>query len=516
MEGSPEAAKWLGWAKALPDELVRARPVLSVWYSYALLGRAEMEEAESRLNDAEKLLGNPPAGMDVDERQSRSLLATIATGRAYLAQALGDVAGTVRYARRVLDLLPDGEQLRRDQALGLLGLACWASGDLAAAGRAFADYHAKLRTVHNIPDVIGTAYVLADIRMAQGHLREAASTLEQSLQFVVDQGEPLPPDAADLYRGLSELYLERGDLESAARHLTRSKELGGQSEQLDWQYRLCVTHARMKQVQGDMDGALALLNEAERLHIRTPLPVVRPIPAMKARVWIAQGRLAEALSWARERGLSVDGELSYLREFEHLTLARLLVARYKNDADGSLHNAMGLLERLLQAAEEGGRRGSTIEILVLLALAHEAMGDIPPALASLERAVTLAEPEGYFRIFVDEGPSMERLLTRMNASCESAAPGLKAYGDKLLAAFGTPTPSRTSPGTSPEPLVEPLSEREREVMRLLGTELKGPEIARELFISLNTLRTHTKSIFSKLGANNRRTAVRRAKDLGLL
>jgi LuxR family maltose regulon positive regulatory protein len=516
MEGGPEAAKWLGWVRALPDELVRARPVLSVWYSFALLGRAEMEAAESRLNDAERLLANPPAGMVVDERQFQSLLATIATARAYRAQSLGDIAGTVRYARQVLDLLPDGEHRRRDQATGLLGLACWANGDLEAAGRVFADYNAKLRAARNIADAIGTAFVLADIRVAQGHLCEAASTLAQSLQFVVDQGEPLPPDTTDLYRGLSELDLERGDLESAARHLSKSRELRGQAELLDRQHRLCIAEARLKQVQGDMDGALALLDEAERLHIKTPLPVVRPIPAMKARIWIAQGRLAEALAWAREQGLSVDDDLSYLREFEHLTLARLLVARYRNDADDSIDEAGVLLERLLLAAEAGGRMGSVIEIRVLQALAHEAKGDIPPALASLERALTLAEPEGYCRIFVDEGSSMERLLTRLSASRDGGTPGLKAYVAKLLAAFQQPTPSRTSHGTNPVPLVEPLSEREREVMRLLGTELKGPEIARALFISLNTLRTHTKSIFSKLGAHNRRTAVRRAKELGLL
>ena len=257
---------------------------------------------------------------------------------------------------------------------------------------------------------------------------------------MVDQGEPLPPDAADLYRGLSELFRERGDLESAARHLSRSRELGGQAELLGWQHRLCVAEALLKQVQGDMDGALALLYEAERLYVRTPLPVVRPIPAMKARIWVAQGRLAEALGWAREQGLSVDDDLSYLREFEHLTLARLLVARYRNDPDDSIHKADELLERLLQAAEEGGRTGSVIEILVLQALAHEAKGDIPPALASLERALTLAEPEGYVRIFVDEGPSMAELLTRMNASRRSGTPGLKAYIHKLLAAFGTANP----------------------------------------------------------------------------
>ncbi len=276
-----------------------------------------------------------------------------------------------------------------------MGLACWASGDLETAGRVFADYNLKLRTARNVPDAVGTAYVLADIRMAQGHLREATDTLEQTLQFVLDQGEPIPPDAADLYRGLGELFRERGDLESAARYLSKSRELGGKTEQLGWQHRQCIAEALVKQVQGDGDGALALLYEAERRYFRTPLPVVRPIPAMKARIWVAQGRQAEALGWARERGLSADDDLSYLREFEHVTLARLLVARHKNDADGSIHKAMELLERLLKAAEEGGRTGSVIEILVLQALAHEAKGDIPPALASLERALTLAEPEGY-------------------------------------------------------------------------------------------------------------------------
>jgi LuxR family maltose regulon positive regulatory protein len=502
MEGGPQSAAWLGWVRALPDKLVRARPVLSTWYGYALLGRAEMEAAESRLNDAERMLANPAAGMVVvDERQFEFLLATIATGRAYFAQALGDVAGTVKHAR---------------QATGLLGLACWANGDLEAAGRVFADYNLKLRTARNIPDAVGTAYVLADIRMAQGHLREATHVLEQTLQFVLDQGEPTPPDAADLYRGLGEQFRERGDLESAARYLSRSRELGGKTGQLGWPYRLCIAEALMKQVHGDGDGALVLLYEAERHYIRTPLPVVRPVPAMKARIWVLQGRKAEALGWARELGLSVDDDLSYLREFEHITLARILQARYKNDPDGSIRKTMTLLERLLKAAEEGGRRGSVIEILVLQAIAHEAEGELSLALASLERALTLAEPEGCVRIFVDEGPSMAGLLGRMNASRQSGTPGTEAYIRKLLVAGEKQTPSRTITGISPEPSVEPLSEREREVLRLLGTELKGPEIARELFISLNTLRTHTKSIFGKLGVNNRLAAVRRAKEIGLL
>ena len=140
-------------------------------------------------------------------------------------------------------------------------------------------------------------------------------------------------------------------------------------------------------------------------------PNVRPVPALKARVWIAQGGLGEALGWARERGLSVDDDLVYLREFEHITLARMLLARSQGErAEPSVHEATRLLERLLLAAEEGGRTGRVIEILVLQALAHQTLGDIPAALACLERALTLAEPEGYVRVFIDEGPPMASLL----------------------------------------------------------------------------------------------------------
>ena len=190
----------------------------------------------------------------------------------------------------------------------------------------------------------------------------------------------MPGERRTCILGMSELHREQGDLEAAAQDLLTSKELGEQVELPDWQYRWCIAQARLKETQGDLDGALDLLDEAERLYVRTPLPDVRPIAALKARVWVAQGRLAEALDWARERGLSVDDDLSYLREFEHITLARVLIAQYKSDrADRSIHEAVGLLERLLKAAEEGGRTGSVIEILVLQALAHEAQGNIPRA-----------------------------------------------------------------------------------------------------------------------------------------
>ncbi len=526
VEDGSLSTKWIGWVKALPDVLVRARPVLSVWYANALLVSGEMEAAGARLTDAERWLEpadnmngqpkNPAAEMVVvDEEQFRSLPATIAIARAYRAQALGDVPGAVTYARRALDLTPETNHLKRGQATALLGLTYWASGDLEAANSTFAGYTMMLRTAGNILDAISTTCLLADIRMALGRLHEAASTLEQLLQFVVDQGEPLPPDTADLYRGLGELYRERGDLEAAAQFLLKSKELCEQAELLYKQLRLWVTQARLKQTQGDLDGALDLLNEAERLYVRTPLPDVRPISALKARIWVTQDRLVEALAWARERSLSVDDELSYLREFEHITLARVLIARYKNDpVDGSIHEAIGLLERLLHAAEAGGRVGSIVEILMLQALAHEAQGNIPPALLSLERALMLAEPEGYVRLFVDEGEAMRLLIEKQSRNRDHP---LSGYVDKLLAAFTQPADSPKSTIIHQKSdMIEPLSERELEVLKLLRSELIGPEIARELVVSLSTLRTHTQNIYAKLGVNNRQAAVRRAEELDLL
>jgi LuxR family maltose regulon positive regulatory protein len=519
--------------------------VLTVGYAYALLGIGGLEDAEARLKDAERWLEqadsskvrletSPVDMVVVDHEQFMSLPAAIAVGRAYIAQALGNTPDTVKYASLVLELVPEGDLFRNSQASMLLGITHWASGDLEAADRVFADYTMKLRTAGNIPDAISTTVVLADIRLALGRLHDAIRTIEQLLQFVMDQGEPISPDTADLHRGLSELYLERGNLEAAAQHLQRSKELGEKAELPVWRYRWYIAQARLNETQGDLDGALALLDEAERLYIRTPLPNMRPIPAMKARLWVAQGRLPKALDWIREQGPSPDNDYCYLREFEHITLVRVLIARYKSDrVDDFIRKAVELLERLLKAAEEGGRMGSVIEILILQALARQTQGDMPPALMSLEHALTLAEPEGYVRIFVDEGKPMAELLTRIEA--KAGTPRLKEYIFKLLSAFdmhkgiypsGSASPSapveqnksllHAKQAVCPGPLIEPLSERELEVLKMLRSELSGPEIARELVVSLSTVRTHTQNIYTKLGVNNRRAAVRRAEELDLL
>jgi LuxR family maltose regulon positive regulatory protein len=362
--------------------------------------------------------------------------------------------------------------------------------------------------------IIG-AFVLADIKMALGQLHAAMITYEKSIQLAIEHGEPMPLGTEDLYTGISKLHRERGDLEAAAQALLTGKKLGEKIELPDWQHRWCIAQARLKQSQGDLDGALDLLRKAVRQYVRTPVPEMRPIAAMKARVWVGQGRLAEALDWSRERDLSVDDDLSYQREFEHITLARLLIAQHRNNpVDSSLHEVMGLVERVLQAAEEGGRMGSVIEILVLQALAYQVQGDIPPALLSLERALTLAEPEGYLRIFVDEGPPVARLLY------EAVSHGIvPEYIRRLLGAFPVPVPEQSgSPKrrvTGPE-WIEPLSERETEVLQLIAEGLTNQEIASRLFISLNTVKVHSRNIYGKLGVHHRTSAVARARALGFL
>jgi LuxR family maltose regulon positive regulatory protein len=366
----------------------------------------------------------------------------------------------------------------------------------------------------NIVFALSGTYALADIRVAQGRLNEAVSTYELSLQLATKQGEPVLRGTGDLYLGLSDLHREQGDLEAATQYLLKSEELGEQAALPDWPYRVCRVQARLKEAQGDLAGALDLLDEAERLYYRSPVPDVRPIAALKTRVWVAQGRLTKALGWVRERGLSVNDDLSYLHEFEHVTLTRVLIAEYKRDrADRVIFEAMGLLERLLKAADEGRRLGSVIEILVLQALAHEAQGNIPLAFVPLDRALALAEPEGYVRIFVDEGMPMAQLLS------EAVAHGIMPdYVGKLLAEFEAEGQKNEDKSYLPstQPLIEPLSQRELEVLQLIAQGLSNREISERLFLALSTVKGHNRIIFGKLQVQRRTEAVARARELGLV
>ena len=532
MRRSRQESTVRGWLEALPGEVVQVRPVLIVGYAGALLLGGEFEGVEARLEDAERWLDTStgthvgpeasPAGMVVvDDEEFRGVPGTIELYRAALALARGDVPGTEEHARRALELSPEEDHLRRASASGLLGLAYWTSGDLDQAHRAYADCMAGLRRVGHVADTFGCAIALADIRRRQGRLGDAMHTYEQALQLASEQGGSVLRGTADMYVGISEIHRERNDLPTATQYLLRSQELGEYLGLLQNPYRWRVAMARVREAEGDLGAALDLLNEAERLYVSDFFPNVRPVPAWRARVWVEQGALGEAIGWVREQGLSATDDLSYLREFEHITLVRVLLAQPRAErAEGSIDEATQLLDRLLQAAEEGGRTGSVIEILVLQALAHQTRGEIPAALVSLERALTLSEPEGYVRLFADEGAPMAILLRAAARVASGERKGI-ARDDvrRLLAAVDKTedsTPVRAGLAEDRQGLVEPLSKRELEVLRLLGTDLDGPDIARELVVSLNTVRTHTKNIYAKLGVNNRRAAVRRADQLDLL
>jgi len=517
--------KELGWLKALPDELVRFRPVLCVDYAYALFGGGERESVEARLRDAERWLDTtagtrerpeaPAVGMVVvDEDEFRRLPSMIALLRAAQALARGDMPETAKNARRVLDLAPKNAHLMLGGAASSLGLVAWASGDLDTACRMTADGMANVHRAGYISSAIGGAIVLADIQIAQGCLHEAMTTYERGLRWATQPGTPVLRGAADMYVGMSALHYEHNDLETATQYLLTSQSLGELAGLPQNPYRWRAAMARIRESQSDLDEALDLLDQAERLYDANFSPNVRPIATRKVRLWVTQGRLDEALNWVRAQRLSVDDELSYLSEFDHITLARVLPARYQSDhADDSISGVVELLERLLKAAEEGGRKGSVIEILVLQALVYHTQGGLTAALSPLQHALALAEPEGYVRIFLDEGSNMMQLLRA--ASAREIMPD---YADKLLAAFEAEKRKiEDKPDLPPaELLIESLSQREIKILQLIAQGLSNREIGQRLFLALNTVKGHNRKIFDKLQVQSRTEAIARARELGLL
>ncbi|PKN98913.1 MAG: helix-turn-helix transcriptional regulator [Chloroflexi bacterium HGW-Chloroflexi-4] len=516
MDLSCLSSTWLGWVKKIPDELVRIRPVLSVGYAWALLDCGEMEPSEVHLLNAERCLNAPEGQMVVvDVEQFRSLPATIATARAYRSLTLGDVPGTVRFARQALELIPEGNQTRYSEAISLLGLAQYTNGDLEEAERSLTDFYIHLQKTDEMVTLTGIAFLLADIKVTLGRLRDAESTYRKTIRHASRHNEPIAIGVADLYRGLGELYIQWNDLEKASQHLQIGQQISEQAELTDWKYRYYISQAFLYEAQGDFDGALDLIDEAERVHIRGPLPEVRPIEVLRVHFWLKQGKLTDARSWACEHSLSVEDDLSFMKEFEYITFARLLFEIGKNDQQvDSLEKAIRLLDRLLQEAEKGHRQRSIINILLLRALVFQSQKRETDALIQIESAICLAESEDYILIFINEGVSIQSLIEKL---AKNPIHPFRSFILKLQAAFSKqnelqqPTNNRQK-----KDILDPLSERELEVLKLLRSELSGPEIAQHLVVSLNTLRTHTKNIFSKLQVNTRRAAIRRAEELDLI
>lgn len=518
------------WFEALPDDVVRSRPVLAVGDvgSHMVLG--EVAGVERRLADAERWLtatADDRAGMVVVDREAfAGLPGVVATYRAALALLAGDLEGTMRHARRALDLAGPADHLGRAAPGALLALALWASGDLDGARPRYLTAIDDLEAAGHRSDALGCTLALSDILLAQGRLADAENAVEDALRRTAAapsvSGSPRPgsPPAgspsgfalrgtADMHVALAEICRERDRLDAAREHLRLAEALGEAAGLGQNPYRRLLAAARLRLVDGDATTALALVEAAQRVFAGDFSPDVRPLAAVRARVLLTLGRVAEATAWARERGLSPDDDLSYLREFEHVTLARVLLAERRVD------DAAALLARLAEAAERGGRLGTLVEVQALQALAAQAQGQTAEALATARRAADLASRQGSVRALVDEGPAMAALLAALRHEPGPPDEPGAHHEPHEPGAARRQAPSAAGPETGPAPL-EPLSARERDVLRLLATDLSGPEIARELYVSVNTVRTHTKSIYAKLGVSSRRAAVRRAAELGLM
>ncbi|WP_035940703.1 LuxR C-terminal-related transcriptional regulator [Knoellia aerolata] len=500
-----------GWVDVIPDEVLRDRPRLAVMFAGALLSAGELDGVEQRLDDVEQRLGDAqPAGLG----------ATLQMYRAALALRRGDSSGTFRHAQLALERAGDGDDLVRAGASALSGQASWRNGHLEAAHASYSACAEQMLRLGHVADVLACSITLADIRLTQGRLRDASATYEHALRLAGHETSPrgeVLPGTSDMLVGLSGIALERGDLPTALDHLTRSRQLGERGGLPQNPYRWRVALARVRDAQGDLQGALELLDEAQRVQNTDFSPDVQPIAAVRARLLARHGHIDDALGWVTGRGLRADDELTYLREYEHVTLARILLARHTGD-DDAMAQVHDLVQRLLDSAEAGGRTGTVLELLVMQALAHHVSGDSVRARVPLERALMLAEPEDYVHLFAREGAGMVALLEAVDDHRRSP------YAHRLLAACRQELDAASPPGLpvrggGPAPtarLEEPLSVRELEVLRLLGTDLDGPGIAQHLVVSLHTVRSHTKHIYAKLGVNSRRAALTRARDLGLL
>ena len=520
MHTSYGGVTWLRWVESIPDEVVRARPVLSTGYAWSLIDSGDLEHADLRLKDAERWLDShsgerQPSGnaainqAAMGETDNRSLAGSIANARAYLAEALGDVDGTLFYAQKARDLLPEEDRFEQGLSAILPGFAYWSSGELDAACQSISEAIACMRTEGRLAFVISFSSYLADVMIAQGRLNEAKETYLQLLDYSESTGDPGLPEMSVVHFGLSEIHHEQGDLEAARRHLQLGESMGELPAFPPWYRHWVHAQVRVMGSLADWQGIRGVLKEAGRLYNRHPIPDVRPLSALGARQNVIEGRLDEALSWVHEQGLTVEEELAYLREYEHLTLARILAAQCRIEHhDELLRRVAGLLGRLLEAAEQGHRWGSVIEILVLQALVHDLRGDRARALVELGRALRLAAPEGYVHTFTGEGAPLATLLNELQLD----DPGRTAFLRRLL-------DGQQENGSQPaveQPLVEPLSERELEVLEQLASGHTNQVIAERLFLSINTIKAHTRNIYGKLGVNNRTQAVARARQLRLL
>jgi len=511
MELSFRTAAWLGWVNKLPDVIVRSRPKLCIQLGWAYSDAGELNTSETHLQNAERALARA-----LDQPDSRSILGNIALVRASNAQIQGDLAETVKYAELSVQLIPEDDLYLRAQAIITLEFTHWATGNLEASLQAMYDWIENMQRLGNRLFAIASAFAVADMQMTLGCLGKAERALRQAILQAAELGQEAETVTAHHHLGLALLAYERGDDKAAAEHMQTAADIGKSSTLVDWPYRWNMAQAHFKESTGEWDAALDLLEEARRVYVKNPIPMLQPVEARKARIHLKQGRLDKAQAWMRERGVSTEDEIRYLDEYNLLTLARVQLV------EGSFAGVNNLLERLLVLAETQKRTGSVIEILLTQSLVHRAQGNQSQSLAALERALTLAEPEDYLRIFVDEGESVRLLILDFSSMIEQqrrlSIHPLFEYVNRLLVAFPESAEdiSQSKIVNQKPKMVEALTHRELEILRLVAEGRSNTEISQQLYLALSTVKGHNLRIFNKLQAQNRTEAVARARELGLI
>ena len=509
------------WLAALPASLVAARPRLLLIKAAIVLLSGRMDEVSALLDNTERSYADFAAEpFEPSAGKAASFLvnipARIALDRAYLADLRGDGESTATFATQALAEIREGEKMLKSHAVATLAMADWLRGRLPEAERGFASSITAWREVGR-PALALAAWgyrSLGQVQRAQGRLGAALRTYRQAAAITADVRQAVAPTAGTGNVGLAEIAYARGDLDTARRHVTESIT---RNRELVYTPLLAIGLALLawiKQAEGDPAGAIDSMDEAARL---APDPgmtsLLNPVPAERARLLLAQGDVAAAGRWVQERGLSADDELAYPREAEYLVLARVLVAQ------GLPGRALALLERMHAAAVDQGRVGCLIETGTLRALALAANGDEGRAISVLVEALTLGHPEGYVRVFADEGEPMRALLGRL-ASGQRARPAARDIPAGYLARIRRavdPKPAEPRAAAAAAPgLPDPLTSRERQVLGLLAQGRANRDIAAELVITLDTVKRHVSHILAKLGAVNRTEAVARARELNLI
>jgi LuxR family transcriptional regulator, maltose regulon positive regulatory protein len=501
-----EFANLKKWTQALPADLLSRHPWLRINYAWAVMF-AEPEEAEAQLAAVEQ---HSRAGDTCQAPLQAEMQGHIAAIRAWIACLRGDLDRAVVLSHQALELWPRMEVAVRSGLIAILGVGCRAHNDLTGAERSFAESVELAQCSGNVMfEVVGHTS-LGRVSEMMGRLHEAEAIYREGLDRAILHKSPA---AGQAYRFLANVYREWNDLASAMLLAEKSIEPSRMWGHANPLVEGLLTCARIHQAQNNIpeaNRALAEVNEAIRGRL-LEATTIQWIGAIRARLWLAQGKLDDARRWSEARGLSAEAKLDLENEVEYLTLVRLLLAK------GRVDEAQRLLARLQSAAESTGRQGSLIEVLVLQAVALDMQADTDAALAVLEQALGLARPEGYMRMFLDEGKPIEALLR--TAITRWRDRDLLAYARKLLAAFYQEQAERPVPPTKAsqgDALTEALSERELEVLHLIAAGWSNQEIADKLVISVRTVKKHVENIHAKLGVRSRTQAAVRARELNLL